>query len=752
MAAYSRLASQSQAKFQTMKLSPLSALRAAAPAQSTISTCRSLRFSPRSCSDVNLTRTVPVAFPGIFEARNEVNWWLLTSLVSRSQEWAFFHVTFDIKRLLFRLVWRVVRCLSTKQDGGTTWPIFDGCSTPDRTARLHGTGRLHSVTDPSRPAQQVEGSAGKRDSSSRLGEGWRVILAGDESAGGHDSAANDEPEIVDDPAGMADPAHDDDDPASVCWPSTWCWRPSTCSRRGSSTSCQAFGSRVVQVRESHDNPRSLWLPACLWWDGPAITGQNTTDQEMGIAGKGWRASCPGYPSREHSSCKIGVFHVIWCQQFVLPVNGQASNQNSGSSHRVQESDGQSRASPKRNSPPSHQERRQESYDRTGPSYVARREVQLSPKIVKPPEKRTITVISSPARQLQVDGPAPMTGPAEVMDGPAGNGSATVDGSATGYGPATVDGPARDGPASDGPASDGSAGDGPASDGPADGQATVDSSDSSALHFDDPAESDDPTSQPAVGMDGSGGHGTLPWNLASGWTRRLRIDRDKQSVFSQQYRPPSTRQHWSILCLCGHYYSVGWTRVWFQIPRPARLFHRQCLLPDMTHHTGDQTHRLELQRDVQGLPNPGLHRDIPGRLSDGSGRPWDKPGVTAIPDHVLHSLDRHQWSLLPEMCLRSTSPRLWIWMTRDPFPMTRTTRVNIRRSQQQYQIFRQAVTTSKGSFKSTPLRQNERPGHHCWTWAARRWLTESRGWTSRRFKTRWFSTARIAQGLKDDKEV
>ena len=41
---------------------------------------------------------------------------------------------------------------------------------------------------------------------------------------------------------------------------------------------------------------------------------------------------------------------------------------------------------------------------------------------------------------------------------------------------------------------------------------------------------------------------------------------------------------------------------------------------------------------------------------------------------------------------------------------------------QYQIFRQAVTTSKGSFKSTPLRQSERPGRLCWTWAARRWLT------------------------------
>ena len=47
MAAYSRLASRSQAKFQTMKLSPLSAPRAAAPAQSTISTCGSLGFRLR---------------------------------------------------------------------------------------------------------------------------------------------------------------------------------------------------------------------------------------------------------------------------------------------------------------------------------------------------------------------------------------------------------------------------------------------------------------------------------------------------------------------------------------------------------------------------------------------------------------------------------------------------------------------------------------------------------------------------------
>ena len=47
VAAYSRLASRSQAKFHTMKLSPLVRPCAAAPAQSTTSAYRSLRFSPR---------------------------------------------------------------------------------------------------------------------------------------------------------------------------------------------------------------------------------------------------------------------------------------------------------------------------------------------------------------------------------------------------------------------------------------------------------------------------------------------------------------------------------------------------------------------------------------------------------------------------------------------------------------------------------------------------------------------------------
>ena len=59
VAAYSRLASRSQAKFQTMKLNPLPLCCTSAPVQSTVSTCRSLRFLPRSCADVSLNTHCP---------------------------------------------------------------------------------------------------------------------------------------------------------------------------------------------------------------------------------------------------------------------------------------------------------------------------------------------------------------------------------------------------------------------------------------------------------------------------------------------------------------------------------------------------------------------------------------------------------------------------------------------------------------------------------------------------------------------
>ena len=173
---------------------------------------------------------------------------------------------------LFRLVWKVVCCLSTKQDGGTTWPIFDGCGTPDRTARLHGTGRLRSVTGPagwrlSREAQLKFPT--RQRMTGRLG-GWRV------SRGAR--------------LGSEWRARDRGRPSRRCWPSTWWWRPSrrcwpgtwwwrpgrcgrlstpsglgngwpswdTCSRRGPSISCQAFEQWVVQVQESHDSHK-FWV-------------------------------------------------------------------------------------------------------------------------------------------------------------------------------------------------------------------------------------------------------------------------------------------------------------------------------------------------------------------------------------------------------------------------------------------------------------------------------------------------------------
>ena len=98
----------------------------------------------------------------------------------------------------------------------------------------------------------------------------------------------------------------------------------------------------------------------------------------------------------------------------------------------------SRASPDRRSSPSH-ERRRESADRTGQTYVIRRDVKLSPKSSKPPEKRTITVVSSPARQVESAPEVPV--PAPVADGPAGADPAAGNGSDTGGGPATRNGTA-----------------------------------------------------------------------------------------------------------------------------------------------------------------------------------------------------------------------------------------------------------------------------------------------------------------------
>ena len=394
MAAYSRLASRSQAKFHTMKLSPLVSPCAAAPAQSTTSARRSLRFSPRSCLDVNLTRTVPVSFPRHFRSKKRSHlvaaylacqsvagvgvfprhiWhktsFILTCVKSRSlpvnkARW-WNHVT-DLRWVQYS--WSHG---SASQDGSSSQ--CDGSVPPGPSRMTTRQGSAAQVPD----SAKDDGSS--RRVTSQQGGTTRQRMTSQRSWTTQQAWLTQHMMMTTQQA-FADPAHEVDDPAHA--PEEVLQLPAKRLGDGSSKSKKAItttssGSKatvveflpsgpsrsrqpkVVQVRESHDihkfgvegygggaiccpvlpgtvNPRSPWLPACLWWDGPDTTGQNTTDQEMGIAGKGWRASCPGYPSREHSSCKIAVFHVIWCQQFVLPVNGQASNQNSRSSHLIQD--------------------------------------------------------------------------------------------------------------------------------------------------------------------------------------------------------------------------------------------------------------------------------------------------------------------------------------------------------------------------------------------------------------------------------
>ena len=129
------------------------------------------------------------------------------------------------------------------------------------------------------------------------------------------------------------------------------------------------------------------------------------------------------------------------------------------------------------------------------------------------------MIPSPARPHHVEepaaevaGPASVTGPSEVVDGPADDGPAGDD-------------PASDGQADDGPAYDGSAGDGSAGhdepvvlDGPdevANPTCQQPATDGSALQFDDLATLDGPARHQPLVLDGQAAHGTPTGNTPLG---------------------------------------------------------------------------------------------------------------------------------------------------------------------------------------------------------------------------------------------
>ena len=166
------------------------------------------------------------------------------------------------------------------------------------------------------------------------------------------------------------------------------------------------------------------------------------------------------------------------------------------------------------------------------------------------------------------------------------------------------------------------------------------------------------------------------------------------------RRPSISQHWWTLSRCGRCFNAAWISLVSKITPAVRLSSHHYLLPDMTQPTGDQSRRLDLQKEDPSLQRgssirlkvpsvlssdgPRRPRDRPGLPWDHPERPWEEPGTTASPgiqDRAPHSPDPLQWSPQHEMSLHSTSMQRWTGIPREPFQRTRMLRVTARRSLQ-----------------------------------------------------------------------
>ena len=468
------------------------------------------------------------------------------------------------------------------------------------------------------------------------------------------------------------------------------------------------------------------------------------------------------------------------------------------------------ASPDPKSQPSHRERRRESSDRTGGTFVARRDVQLSPAKSKAPEKRTITVVASPARQIHIESapavPVPALAvpvPAPAADGSAGagpaacSGSATSDvtaarngtvtgndpttchGSATGNGTATGDGSAT----GNGPATgdrwatgDGSAtGDGPATvvdtdfDNPAD-VSVVESSHSSQLRFDDPDDLDGPAPLPAAGVSGSAGQENPAATPVGG---------PDSSILTGTSTPPL-------------------------FPSIPKTISQSTLVDFMSLWTLLQR-RLELPSVPDNSISPAVQSSLPVPEHDSdnkrSATPAGSPARTKSPERFLHTPQSSVSSLVRRAKEADRQARTPVRPPRTPVrrsrnhsesrdsrsrsPLSRSSSVEFtardgsplnfnaaldmdskkalsededaegdgkKISAAQYEIFRQAVTSSKGTYKINPAKTK---------WAARASLLDL-GDTEVPDRVSWLdqpslqdtmaSTARIAQGLKEDEEA
>ena len=239
--------------------------------------------------------------------------------------------------------------------------------------------------------------------------------------------------------------------------------------------------------------------------------------------------------------------------------------------------------------------------------------------------------------------------------------------------------------------------------------------------------------------------------------------------SLPFRRPSIRQHWWILCRCGRCFNAAWNCLVFQTTPSVRLSSHLYLFLNMTQPTRDQPRLLDLQQETSLQRGSSIRlrvlsvvsSDRPRRPRDRPELPWDLPecpwedlGTTASPgiqDHAPHSPDPRQWSPRDESplnfnaALDMDSKRA---LSKDEDAEGDSKKI----SAAQYEIFRQAVTSSKGTYKINPAKTKR---------AARASLLNL-GDTEVPDRVSWLdqpslqdtmaSTARIAQGLKEDKEV
>ena len=197
---------------------------------------------------------------------------------------------------------------------------------------------------------------------------------------------------------------------------------------------------------------------------------------------------------------------------------------------------------------------------------------------------------------------------------------------------------------------------------------------------------------------------------------------------------------------------------------------------MTQPTGDQSHRLDLQKkdpslqrsssirlrvpSVLSSDGPRRPRDRPGFPWDHPGRPWEEPGTTASPgiqDHAPHSPDPLQWQLAYSSTAQDESPlnfnaALDVESKRAISEDEDAEGDCKKISAAQYEIFRQAVTTSKGSYKVNPAKTKRASGASLLDLGDTE-VPDRVSWLYQpSLQDTMASTARIAQGLKEDEEV